>query len=155
MYPPQFIVHLRTPPFSRSTYFLHLAPSTFLHFAFFISHPPPRTDSQAPSLSFKGYSSGNNLPWQGQRQPPQSLRQWNQWNDSRAEERVLCFPLALVYFISFPCFPSYLDIRNIPVQAFENWLTNSTAADTTGTTNTAFSNLINKPQTPVDSCAPE
>ena len=33
----------------------------------------------------------------------------------------MCFPLALVYFISYFCFLSYLDICNIPVQALENW----------------------------------
>ena len=31
-------------------------------------------------------------------------------------------PSLLVYFISYCCFPSYFDIRNIPVQALENWI---------------------------------
>jgi len=38
---PPFIYHLRTPPFTRSPFFLYLVFPTFLHLVFIISHPLP------------------------------------------------------------------------------------------------------------------
>jgi len=54
---PTFIYHLRTPPFTRSPFFLYLVFSTFLHLVFIISHPLPLPNTHAPSLPLRDTSA--------------------------------------------------------------------------------------------------
>ena len=123
--PILYMYHLRTSPFTRLPCFLHLASSIFLHFTFFISHPPPLPDPHAPTLPPKdtssvtippGEGSGNFLNASGSLtiRPTTKRRIWP----------CVSFPLALTYFISFlSFFPRHLvlDVCNTWVLALENW----------------------------------
>jgi len=44
---------------------------------FFIAHPPPLANHLGAPIATQGNIGGNDLPWQGQRQPQQCLRPWN------------------------------------------------------------------------------
>ena len=129
MDPPCIHQH-RTSPFTRSScllhlassIFLHLASSIFLHLAFFISHPPPLPDPNAPTLPPRDTSSVtiSHGKGSGDSPTPPAVEQLER-QPRGGYGRV--FPLALSYLISSVIFPSFLvlDICNTWVLALENW----------------------------------
>jgi len=83
---------------------------------------PPTTPNGSPCarISTWGYTGGNDLPWQGQRQPSQCLRQWNNQCQNQGADMILYFLKRLSFPFPFlPFFLSSLDICNTWFLAFE------------------------------------
>ena len=109
-----------------------IEPSSFLHFTYSIarffnfSHPPPQLVHEAPPLSSLDISVANDLRWQGQRQPHQTLPAVERFCGNRKKEafyRFLFFSFIFSIFFLFS-FSALLVIFS-KYLALKNWYENS------------------------------